>query len=204
MSKVIGLFPTPVMKVDGFLDAEAVDSFTRYAESLERQTNSSTDLLSHTQIMDPAHDPHYAKLAELAAPHLEVYGELLLAKRARWTVKEAWLNVLQQGGSQFMHSHANSFASGIVYITKPHDSANTVFRKSTGGGEFVFKNDVPLDHYSSDTWIVGDIQPGDLLLYPSYLMHGVPPNEGERRITLAFNSIPDQLDSLGYKISFGV
>jgi uncharacterized protein (TIGR02466 family) len=112
------------------------------------------------------------------------------------------MNVLDKGGSQFMHTHANSFVSGIIYITTPHPSAGTVFRKNTGGGEFIFKNDVPLGHYSSDTWILSDIAAGDMVLYPSYLLHGVPPNEGERRITIAFNAIPHRLDSLGYKIRF--
>jgi hypothetical protein len=102
-----------------------------------------------------------------------------------------------------MHTHANSFVSGIVYLTTPHASAHTMFRKPGGGGEFIFKNDVPLDHYSSDTWLFRDAAAGDLLLYPSYLSHGVPPNEGGRRVTLAFNAIPDRLDSLGYRIRFG-
>jgi len=33
-------------------------------------------------------------------------------------------------------------------------------------------------------------------------MHAVPPNPGERRITMSFNGIPTGLDSWGYKISF--
>jgi uncharacterized protein (TIGR02466 family) len=119
-------------------------------------------------------------------------------------IKEAWVNVLETGGSQFMHTHANSFVSGIVYLTQPDASSNTVFRKPSGSAEYIFKNDVPLDHYSSDTWIMSDVSPGDLLLYPSYLSHGVPPNEGQRRVTMAFNAIPNRLDSLGYKIRFGI
>jgi hypothetical protein len=46
-------------------------------------------------------------------------------------------------------------------------------------------------------------EPGDVVLYPSYLLHEVPPNQGERRMTLALNAIPDRLDSWGYRISFG-
>ena len=41
------------------------------------------------------------------------------------------------------------------------------------------------------------------MLFPSYLLHAVPANPGERRITMALNAIPTQLDSWGYKISFG-
>jgi ectoine hydroxylase-related dioxygenase (phytanoyl-CoA dioxygenase family) len=45
-------------------------------------------------------------------------------------------------------------------------------------------------------------EPGDVVLFPSYLMHAVPTNPGGRRITMAFNAIPTHLDSWGYRISF--
>jgi ectoine hydroxylase-related dioxygenase (phytanoyl-CoA dioxygenase family) len=56
--------------------------------------------------------------------------------------------------------------------------------------------------FSADKWISPAPQPGDMVLFPSYLMHAVPPNQGERRITLSFNSIPSRLDSWGYVIGF--
>ena len=42
--------------------------------------------------------------------------------------------------------------------------------------------------------------PGDLVLFPSYLLHEVPLNHGDLRITLAFNAIPSRLDAWGYAI----
>jgi hypothetical protein len=42
-----------------------------------------------------------------------------------------------------------------------------------------------------------------LVLFPSYLMHAVPPNPGPLRISLAFNAIPTGLNSWGYAVSFG-
>lgn len=202
MSKVIGLFPTPLMKIDGFLNSESLQPFTKQAQSLHRQANTADNQLSHTQMINPREDAIYLRLTESVTPYLVTFGELLFAEKLQWFVKEMWMNVLDHGGSQFMHTHANSFISGIIYITKPHPSTSTIFRKNTGGGEYIFKNDVPLNHYSSDTWMLPDVEPGDMVLYPSYLLHGVPPNEGEQRITIAFNAIPHQLDSLGYKIRF--
>lgn len=202
MSKLIGLFPTPLMKIDRVLDAELIASFTTSAKLLNKEANTATDLLSHTQMMNPQENNYCLRLNALVAPHIVKFGELLFAEKLQWLVKEVWINVLDHGGSQFMHTHANSFVSGIIYITKPHPSTSTVFRKTTGGGEFIFKNDVPLDHYSSDTWVLPEVEPGDMVFYPSHLLHGVPPNEGKQRITVAFNAIPNQLDSLGYKIKF--
>ena len=104
-----------------------------------------------------------------------------------------------------MHNHANSFVSGVIYLTPTHDSARTVFMKSPGGTDFIFRNDhagVTPNAFSADKWVSPTVEPGDAVLFPSYLMHAVPPNAGERRITLAFNAIPVRLDSWGYTVGF--
>jgi len=70
----------------------------------------------------------------------------------------------------------------------------------------MFRNDhqgVTPNQFSADKWISPAPEPGDLVLFPSYLMHAVPPNQGSRRITLSFNAIPLQLNSWGYVIGFG-
>ena len=99
-----------------------------------------------------------------------------------------------------MHNHANSFISGVVYLTPTHPDARTVFMKPPGGTDFSFKNDhagVTTGPYNADKWISMPPEPGDVVLFPSYLLHAVPPNPGERRITLAFNAIPTAPRFLG-------
>ncbi len=200
--QLMGLFPTPVLKVPQFLAPDLLKAFHDRCAVPLPNPNSASQQLAHTAMIDPAADEQTRQLCELAAPHLQRFGQVLFADKLNWSVKELWFNRLETGGSQFMHTHANSFVSGIVYLTDLARGNGTVFRKTNGGGEFVFKHDVPLGHYSSDTWILDDARAGDLVLYPSYLLHGVPPNEGALRLTIAFNAIPDHLDSLGYKIQF--
>jgi len=75
--------------------------------------------------------------------------------------------------------------------------------KSPGGIDFMFKNDhqgTTPGEFCADKWISPAPDPGDMVLFPSYIMHAVPPNQGERRITLSFNAIPTQLDSWGYVV----
>ncbi|MEM1232244.1 MAG: putative 2OG-Fe(II) oxygenase [Pseudomonadota bacterium] len=203
MSRLIGLFPTPLLRVDGFADAALQRVLVERALAGRAQGNSGSDELSHTELVDPRTDAVFESLLPALQPHLVRFGALLFAKEQPWYVKELWLNVLETGGSQFLHTHANSFASGILYLQQPADASHTMFRRNSGGGEFIFRNDIPAGHFSSDTFFLDDVSAGDLVLYPSYLMHGVPPNEGAQRITLAFNAIPDELDSLGYRIRFG-
>ena len=116
-----------------------------------------------------------------------------------------WVNVLDTGGLQAMHHHANSFVSGVVYLTTTHPASQTVFTKSAGGTEFVFKHEhanITPTPFNADRWVSPAPAPGDLVLFPSYVLHSVPPNQGERRITLSFNAIPSGLDSWGYTVKF--
>ncbi len=156
-------------------------------------------------MLQPADSPLFVEAASLITPKLVEFGALMFGERLGWSIKEMWVNVLDSGGRQAMHNHANSFASGVVYLTPTHPDACTVFMKSPGGHDFAFKNDhadAQLGPYGADKWVSPEPQPGDLVLFPSYLMHAVPPNPGARRITMAFNAIPTQLDSWGYKIRF--
>ena len=205
MRKVIGLFPTPFMMSEGLLDAATVDGLRRRALSRHQEDNAGTNLLSHTEMVDPGDEALFADVVQRVAPEIDKYGELLFGDRLDWTVKEMWMNVLEPGGSQFMHSHANSFVSGIVYLSDPHPSTRTVFMRNAGGNDFVFKHDAAdeaVNPFKADRWIVPPVKPGDLVLYPSYLLHGVPPNQGERRFSLALNAIPDRLKSFDYEIRF--
>ncbi len=141
----------------------------------------------------------------LLAPKLVDFGALIVGEKQDWSIKEMWLNVLDAGGQQAMHNHANSFISGIVYLTTTHPSASTVFLKDLGGADFRFRNNhdrVQFGPFNADQWTSTVPAPGDLTLFPSYLLHKVPPNEGGRRITLSFNAIPSYMDSWGYRVGF--
>ncbi len=200
----MGLFPIPLYKVDGFASDALLSSLLEQAKSMTDSENSADNRLAHSLMLDPGSNRSFALVAEQVKEHLTAFGRVLLGSELNWFTKEMWLNRLQPGGSQFMHSHANSFVSGVLFVDTPHETARTLFRRPSGGAEFVFKNDVPLGHAASDNWVLPEATAGDLILYPSYLLHGVPPNEGGYRTSLAFNAIPDRLDSLGYQIGFTV
>ncbi len=126
-------------------------------------------------------------------------------EKLRWTVKEIWTNMLEKGGSQTLHSHANSFVSGILYLTPSHPACKTVFVRPPGGNDFSFRHhtrSAALGPFNAGKYVLPEAEPGDLVLFPSYLYHEVPRNQGDQRITIAFNAIPDSLDCWGYRINF--
>lgn len=203
--EVIGLFPVPLRRSTGVLPPALVNALVDHFSTRALQANNSSDALSHTRMLQPSDSPLLVQAAALITPKVVEFGRLLFGENLGWAIKEMWVNVLDTGGRQAMHNHANSFASGVVYLTETDDSARTVFMKSPGGHDFALKNDhagVVTGPYNAEKWVSPLPSPGDLMLFPSYLMHAVPPNAGARRISLAFNAIPTRLESWGYTLSF--
>lgn len=203
--EVVGLFPIPFMRVPGVLPPALVAGLVAHFEGLAIQDNNASDHLSHTRMLKPSDSSLLVQANAAINPKLIDYGALLMGERMGWSIKEMWVNVLDQGGRQAMHNHANSFISGVVYLTPTDPSSRTVFMKSPGGTDFSFKNDhanVVTGPYNAEKWISPQPAPGDMVLFPSYLMHAVPPNAGERRITMAFNAIPARIESWGYTVRF--
>ena len=205
MDEVIPLFPIPFLRAPAVLPLALVGKLITHFEAQAFQPNISSQNLSHTTMLKPSDSPLLVDVATLVTPKLVDFGVHLFGERMGWSLKEMWVNVLDEGGRQAMHNHANSFISGVVYLTPTHPGSQTVFMKSPGGTDFAFKNDharMTPGPFNADKWISPAPSPGDMVLFPSYLMHAVPPNQGARRITLSFNVIPTRLDSWGYTIGF--
>ncbi len=205
MTQVIGLFPTPFMRVPSVLAGALIDRAAKEAREARKTANTKSDLLSHTSVVSPQSSETLTAICQVALPKVVEFGVLLFGETLRWGIKEMWVNVLETGGHQALHNHANSFISGVVFLTTPHPSANTVFHKAMGTPEFSFVNDhTSINHgpFNSPKWVMPDANAGDLILFPSYILHAVPPNQGEQRISIAFNAIPERLDSHGYRIQF--
>ena len=203
MDEVFGLFPTPFLRAPGTLGARLVDGLVQHFSASALEANKASDNLSHTAMLRPDDSPLLVEAATLITPKIVDMGALMFGERLDWAIKEMWVNVLDTGGAQTMHNHANSFISGVVYLTTTHPDSQTVFMKSAGGTEFVFKHehaDVTSTPFNADRWVSPAPSPGDMVLFPSYVLHAVPPNPGGRRITLSFNAIPGGLNSWGYTV----
>lgn len=204
-NQVIGLFPVPFMRIEKLLDTALVTALIARFSDEGAVANSGSSLLAHSRLLTPGGDPLLQATHALIAPRLADFGALLFGEVMPWAIKEMWVNILQTGGQQAVHNHANCFVSGVVYLTPSDPSANTVFMKGLGGHDFAFRNahqDAALGPFNADRWVSPDPAPGDLVLFPSYLLHAVPPNQGPQRLTLAFNAIPERLDSWGYAVGF--
>lgn len=100
-----------------------------------------------------------------------------------------WMNVNPPGGFNAPHTHPGAHWSGVYYVAQPAVETGT-----SGMIEFLDpRSDLP-------NWRILRAkafrpkrqirpQPGEIVIFPSYLVHWVYPNEtDEERVTIAFNA----------------
>lgn len=100
-----------------------------------------------------------------------------------------WMNANPPGGFNAPHTHPGAHWSGVYYVSQPDiDTGNS------GMIEFLDpRSDLPnwrlLGAPTFRSKKKMRPEPGELILFPSYLMHWVYPNEAdEERVTIAFNA----------------
>lgn len=101
----------------------------------------------------------------------------------------AWMNANPPGGFNAPHTHPGAQWSGVYYVSQPETDEGT-----SGMIEFLDpRSDLP-------NWRILQApafrlkkkfrpEPGELVIFPSYLVHWVYPNETEEeRVSIAFNA----------------
>lgn len=203
--QIHAVFPTPVMVVNAFIEPETAAEIAAEFDQLANAPSPFCELTSHSAHLDPAADDLCGKTLRRLERHLVAFGRLMFGQDLTWHVKEAWLNRIQTGGFQTLHNHANSLASGVLYLTGTGEVARTIFHKQMPGSGFTFINDhegAALNRFTATYWTTPEMSAGDLVLFPSSMIHEVPQNPGETRYSLAFNAIPDRLKAGPFAIRF--
>lgn len=100
-----------------------------------------------------------------------------------------WMNANPPGGFNAPHTHPGAHWSGVYYVSQPAVEAG-----NSGMIEFLDpRSDLPnwriLDASAFRTKKKLRPEAGEIILFPSYLVHWVYPNESdEERVTIAFNA----------------
>ena len=111
------------------------------------------------------------------------YEILKIDKKIKPYITQSWLNYTQQNQFHHLHSHPNSFLSGVYYISCNGDSISF--------WDFSYKQIDPIvekqNRYNSSQWRQAT-NTNDLFLFSSALKHSVNLKQNNAtRISLAFN-----------------
>ena len=97
-----------------------------------------------------------------------------------------WIIVIESGGNLSGHMHKEGWLSGSLYLERPE-------KIEEHDGDIIFSlhgSNYPLDKKEYPSKII-NIEKGDMVLFPSSLFHAtIPFNSNKKRITLAFDIIP--------------
>ncbi|MBX3731568.1 MAG: 2OG-Fe(II) oxygenase family protein [Verrucomicrobiae bacterium] len=170
---------------------EAVRDLRRSGgEAAERKSNRN-GWRSASNLFDlPAFAPLRDRLVPSIRAVLDDYG----VRRGSLTFTvPAWANVHDRGGYNVVHVHPGCWLSGTVYLETPPGAGRLFFNDPRPAAVMEclpLRPDRPMTPARAREKFVA--QPRNLLLvlFPSWLPHGVEAGDCEERISIAFNVQP--------------
>ena len=185
-NEIIPLFSTPVYKTSvEVTDLDTVLKTIPYEPYPDNSGYTSKDV--KILLSEP-----FKGIRKLIEQHMNMYCfELLKLANFRIKHSQSWINLHKPGNYSPKHYHSNSCFSGGLYLDVPEGSGGLVFCASHTSPTYTTGTVRPLttdgNIFNADRWGF-DVQKGDLILFPSHLMHQTDVNvTNSNRYMVAFN-----------------
>ena len=155
------------------------------------------DGLVQTQNSKVLHNvPEFKELKEFADKCIKYYVREICGSNHEVEITQSWVNFLKRYHGHPVHTHANSYLSGVFYLHVDEEKGSPIeFERSDNyfplklGDEGFDKPDHHYNHIFPK--MICSARNGHLLLFPSTLKHSVAINDLEdARVSLSFNTFP--------------
>ncbi len=174
------LFPIPMI-VTSYKNQYSEEF--EWIKKQEYQKNRSNNLSKDTYVLDK---PELANIRTFIEEKISEYMNNLLQTDDRLSITTSWLNKSDTEESHHEHSHHNTVLSGVWYPYLDEMMPPISFR-TRYESQFLF----PARQYGplNSAVFTPPIKSGDLIIFPSDLLHSVSPNKSNNtRYTLGFNT----------------
>lgn len=131
----------------------------------------------------------FSKINKEIHKHFMTYAKSIPLNN-NFHISNMWANINGYKDYNLVHTHTYSVISGVYYLKTPKNSGRLFFMNPAS--DFIEHSWYPcIQEYTqqnSPRWNIF-VEEGDLVLFPSWLKHGVEPNlnKKENRISMAFN-----------------
>ena len=178
------LFPTAVINFK--LDKPITDLELKTIKGLEYHKNQGNRTSNNNHVFDLK---ALSRLGDFATECLNHYVKSVIDSSAEVQayVTQSWTNCTKGEEFHHLHSHANSYLSGVIFIeSNQHDKIE--FESPIYYNQMLKTYPSEFHQYNSPSWWL-PAEKNSLLIFPSWLKHQVPvTNRDTDRISLAFNS----------------
>jgi len=197
--QIAGIYPTPIyiaqreIGLDNSGLTETEDK--EIEEIIENGMMATND--THPELRSMSEDKYIFNdklqdIKEFCEDHIDNYVKEVHNPRKdlEFYITQSWLNYTKLGGSHGMHTHQNSWISGVFYLSAPEGNG-ICFYDPNMRIKRILKIDSSLENPSQ--WqgekITVPLKTNQLVLFPSWLGHAVDPNPEQNitRLSLAFN-----------------
>ena len=198
--KHINLFPTVISStILKDISNNEIQNYIKklYEEGWVQDTMGNGCTTDNQDVLDL---PIFLKLKNNILNLSKEYFKNLGFKNYNFRICSSWGNLVNSNEQIRLHNHQNSFLSGCFYLS-PFNSS-IFFKNPLISNWLFFLGNKPLENQEPQTLEVYNITPkqNELLLFPSWLDHGVTKSQQDKRISIAFNILPTGL--IGSSSSF--
>ena len=183
----LDIFPTEIHKFR--VDQDLID-----------KTLSNIDLEGEIDFIGVFNDPKFFDIQDEVLKTTQKFCSDLTSKSKGddWNIVGGWLNIQKPQDKGFgFHNHVDSFVSGVLYLKGSEMLIK--FRDELRLAGKSDSNYVNYDIVVRHTWhpdVTIPVDVGDLLLFPSYILHEPNTNEKEEhRVSIAYNFMPSRPNS---------
>ena len=186
--KIHSLFPTPVYETNLNREFTKQELELIKASEIECIPNMGNTSSEDNYILEQEGFKDLKKELEII---LKDYMDKVVSPNQKTDcyITQSWLNITKPGEMHHEHIHQNSIVSGVFYIQAEEDDKITFVDPMAPRKNMICFEKENFNIWNSDTWFF-PANPGELLLFPSWLTHKVAVNENATtdRISLSFNT----------------
>ena len=127
---------------------------------------------------------HFVNFRDVVLNNSKIYMNNLKYKYEKLEITGMWANKLHMGMSHPPHTHSNNFLSGVYYLNASGDTAPIQFFDPRPQANVLRPRNEPI--WENSSMVQFDSVTGKGFIFPSWLMHWVPPTQDER-ISISWN-----------------
>jgi uncharacterized protein (TIGR02466 family) len=185
-----GLFPTPLYSTKRDMNTSSLEN-NDIEDIIKEGMNKNQGNSSSTN--NYIFNEKLKKIKQFCEQQIKIYVEEVISPKEDldFYITQSWLNVNEPGRQHHPHMHPNSAISGVYYVEAEKDDIIKFKSPLQSYLHPCYLHILPETYniWNSANWDV-PIQKYDLILFPSWLEHMVPPNDKATtdRISISFNT----------------